>query len=134
MKIKYQETTPAWIPCPNGCQDYFCTIHNEHTHVCDCPSIDHWLTDPYTPALVDDPQSEIHYREKTKKIALDVLNFISLFVSEHGYMPSRRDIAAKFSTSTSVINRYLDVLAEFNMIELTDGIARGIKILIQRKS
>lgn len=44
-------TRPAWVPCPDGCDDFYCTIHNKHTADCECPEIDRWARrniDPYT--------------------------------------------------------------------------------------
>lgn len=42
------EGEPAWIPCPD-CDDHWCNLHGMHTHECDCPPIDEWETDPYSP-------------------------------------------------------------------------------------
>lgn len=42
-------TITPWIPCPDGCGDHFCNIHNMHAHECQCPPIDEWTTDPYSP-------------------------------------------------------------------------------------
>jgi len=39
---------PAWIPCPEGCENFLCTIHHQHAHDCQCPEIDGWNCDPYT--------------------------------------------------------------------------------------
>jgi len=41
-------TDAAWIKCPD-CEEYFCTIHNAHAFECDCPPIEEWETDPYSP-------------------------------------------------------------------------------------
>jgi hypothetical protein len=38
---------PAWVPCPAGCGDFFCTIHYQHVHDCPCPPVEDWPTDPY---------------------------------------------------------------------------------------
>lgn len=40
-----------WIMC-SYCDDFHCTIHNEHVADCACPRIDVWLDydlDPYSP-------------------------------------------------------------------------------------
>jgi hypothetical protein len=37
----------AWIPCPEECGDWWCTVHNQHTGDCECPPIEEWKTDPY---------------------------------------------------------------------------------------
>lgn len=39
---------PSWIPCPEGCGNYWCHIHRMHAHDCDCPTIEEWTRDPYT--------------------------------------------------------------------------------------
>lgn len=39
---------PYWAPCP-ACEDYWCTLHNTHAYDCDCPSIEEWEVDPYSP-------------------------------------------------------------------------------------
>jgi len=38
---------PAWIPCPD-CEEFWCRIHERHTHECACPPMDEWTVDPYT--------------------------------------------------------------------------------------
>lgn len=38
---------PAWIPCP-CCDEFQCTIHQEHAFECPCPPIEEWTVDPYT--------------------------------------------------------------------------------------
>ena len=37
---------PAWDRCPD-CEDYWCNIHHQHVHDCDCPPIEEWDIDPY---------------------------------------------------------------------------------------
>ena len=39
-----------WIPCPNDCGDFWCVVHHQHAHDCDCPPIEDWGTSPYTEA------------------------------------------------------------------------------------
>ena len=39
---------PAWIPCPDGCGNFLCTVHKTHVHDCACPPIDEMTFDPYT--------------------------------------------------------------------------------------
>lgn len=41
---------PAWIPCPDGCGDYWCTLHNQHACDCNCPPLDDWDGDAYSSA------------------------------------------------------------------------------------
>jgi hypothetical protein len=42
------EDVPPWTPCPD-CDEYWCNIHQEHAADCDCPPLDEWETDPYSP-------------------------------------------------------------------------------------
>jgi len=28
----------TWVPCPD-CDDWFCTVHQEHAHECACPPV-----------------------------------------------------------------------------------------------
>lgn len=32
---------PCWIPCPH-CDEFWCTIHNQHAFECPCPPIEDW--------------------------------------------------------------------------------------------
>jgi len=42
------ESLPAWIPCPDDCGEFYCTIHGEHACDCPCPPIEEWGdVDPY---------------------------------------------------------------------------------------
>lgn len=41
-------TYPLWVKCPDGCDEYFCTIHRKHVSDCACPEIDYFKFDPYT--------------------------------------------------------------------------------------
>lgn len=36
----------AWVPCPD-CEDYWCTVHQQHAYECPCPDIEEWTTSPY---------------------------------------------------------------------------------------
>lgn len=40
-------TEPAWIPCPEGCGEFWCRIHEQHACECDCPPIEEWECNPY---------------------------------------------------------------------------------------
>ena len=33
----------AWVPCPGGCDDYWCKDHGEHAGDCACPPIEKWV-------------------------------------------------------------------------------------------
>lgn len=48
-----------WTPCED-CDEYWCNIHQEHVFECDCPGIDEWVVDPYSPPSknVPGPASE----------------------------------------------------------------------------
>jgi hypothetical protein len=50
LKATFNVRRPAWIPCPDGCDDLFCQRHEMHTADCPCPPIDDWVKvgdDPY---------------------------------------------------------------------------------------
>jgi len=40
--------TTAWKECAM-CQDYICTIHEEHVSDCECPGIGTWVEAGYSP-------------------------------------------------------------------------------------
>ena len=46
--LALREVDPAWLPCDDGCDDFWCRIHDMHAYDCDCPAIEAWETDPYT--------------------------------------------------------------------------------------
>lgn len=46
---KTRKSEPAWIPCPGGCGEFWCTIHRTHVFECECPAIEEWKCDPYAP-------------------------------------------------------------------------------------
>ena len=59
-----------------------------------------------------------------------ILAFIALFVDEHGYPPSVREIGAGIGTdSTSVINYNLNKLVRFGSLERTKNVARGLRLV-----
>jgi hypothetical protein len=37
-----------WTPCED-CDEYWCNIHLEHAFECECPPLEEWSTDPYSP-------------------------------------------------------------------------------------
>lgn len=37
-----------WIKC-QFCDEFWCTIHDQHACDCPCPPIDEWEIDPYSP-------------------------------------------------------------------------------------
>ena len=47
---------PAWVPC--DCDEFWCTIHQQHVYECDCPSIDQWDVDPYATGGPDESAEE----------------------------------------------------------------------------
>ena len=58
-----------------------------------------------------------------------LFEFICAYYAEHLYAPSRREMGDELGTSTSVINRYLDMLVKAGKIEMDEAIARGIRII-----
>ena len=72
------EPTAAWIRC-DCCDDWWCTVHNDHTADCDCPPLEEWETDPYGlqvegPAVhaLDARQSDVlQYGDRTGPLDTD---------------------------------------------------------------
>ena len=48
----YKQKPAAWIRCLD-CDDYVCTIHEEHAADCSCPAIEAWAEAGHCP--YDDP-------------------------------------------------------------------------------
>ena len=38
---------PVWFTC-EVCEDWYCSIHDEHVGECNCPDIEDWPFDPRT--------------------------------------------------------------------------------------
>ena len=36
----------TWVPCPL-CDEWLCTLHQQHVSDCPCPPVEEWTTDPY---------------------------------------------------------------------------------------
>lgn len=62
-----------------------------------------------------------------------VLNFIRNYQEEHGYPPSRRDIAAHIKAVPSTAQAALKRLAEEGLITITPGIPRGIRLAAMKQ-
>jgi SOS-response transcriptional repressor LexA len=60
---------------------------------------------------------------------LTVWRYISSYIDEHGYAPSRREIATACFIGRSQVRAHLDKLEKRGAIEHTDGLARGIRLL-----
>lgn len=59
----------------------------------------------------------------------DLFQFISMFIEEHGYSPSFRDIQKGCDySSTSMIRTHLEALREDDLIAFEDGMARTIRL------
>lgn len=56
---------PAWMPCL-CCEEWLCTIHGEHVHGCECPPIDEWENDPYSPG-----SNPTHFHARTDGAEFD---------------------------------------------------------------
>lgn len=61
--------------------------------------------------------------------ALDVLEYMRTYRRHRGYVPDRLEMAEYFVTSTSVINYRLKILEKLQLILVTWGEARAIKIM-----
>lgn len=58
----------------------------------------------------------------------DVLGFVSRYREEHGWPPSRREIAQEFGVSTSSVQIILKEMIEQGLIQVAPGGARSINI------
>lgn len=59
-----------------------------------------------------------------------IVTVLHEFLTNLGYPPSIREICERTGiTSTSMVNRYLDQLEEWGIIERDSGISRGIRLL-----
>ena len=38
-----------WVPCQEMCGAFWCAMREMHAHDCECPPIEDWETDPYSP-------------------------------------------------------------------------------------
>lgn len=56
------EYITPWIVC-DCCEDYICTIHDQHVFECDCPAIDDWVEADLFP-----------YAECEKAAVMELLN------------------------------------------------------------
>lgn len=50
---------PAWEPC-DGCDEFWCNIHEMHAFECPCPPIEEWDSDPYSVDNTQHPRLEGH--------------------------------------------------------------------------
>jgi SOS-response transcriptional repressor LexA len=59
----------------------------------------------------------------------EILEFIKGYISEHQYPPTRIEIGEGCGIkSTSVVNYHLGIMVRENMIELDEGVSRGIRV------
>ncbi len=68
-------------------------------------------------------------RQATEAMMLGVWRFIAVFIDEHGYAPSLRQIAQACFTSHGNVVRYLDLLEARGVIEREMGQARALRLL-----
>jgi len=46
-KAKKGGEGPAWVACRDGCEEFWCRIHDRHASECACPPVEEWGQDPY---------------------------------------------------------------------------------------
>lgn len=67
--------------------------------------------------------------ETFPKHLVEMYEFMEAYKAVNGYPPSNREMVDhKFAASTSVIRFYYDRMVAYGMIEVTPGIARGIRL------
>lgn len=50
-----QAVEPVWFIC-EACEDWYCSIHQEHAGECICPDIEDWAFDPRTGDPISPPE------------------------------------------------------------------------------
>lgn len=64
-----------------------------------------------------------------------MLDYIVSYVAEHGYPPSMREIGEyAHISSTSIVRYNLRALSGRGYVEVTDGVARGVRVTEQGRA
>lgn len=58
----------------------------------------------------------------------EALKFIRRHLDEHGYPPSRREIAEHLGIATTTVQWYIDALEKQGLVKRAPGIGRGVWI------
>lgn len=58
-----------------------------------------------------------------------IIWFVAIYVAEHGYAPSRREIGKAMGLSISTVSERLATLESEGRIKVTPGVARGLVVL-----
>lgn len=66
--------------------------------------------------------------ERNRVIEQEVVDYIVDHTQFHGYPPSVRDIAAYLDKTHTVIHRAIRRLVRDGIIEVSPGVARGIRV------
>lgn len=59
----------------------------------------------------------------------EILQFITVFVAEHGYSPSGQEMGDNFGTTKAAISYQIKKMKELGMISYQPNIARSIQVL-----
>lgn len=60
----------------------------------------------------------------------EIFAFLESFIEEHGYPPTRQEIATHFGlASPNGVEQHLRALEKRGAIKITSGVARGIRVL-----
>ena len=65
---------------------------------------------------------------RSETTSTEILNFIVRYGREHGYPPTRREIAAEFGVVPSTAQRFLERLDEEGLATNVPAIPRSIRI------
>ncbi len=66
--------------------------------------------------------------EDLRAVNMAVYDYIKAYQDEHGYPPSRRDIAAHIGGVASSAQQAVNRLVDEGLITVTPGIPRGIRV------
>jgi len=78
-------STPyIWRPCCS-CEKYWCELHQEHVHECECPPVEKWPQDvqPYLPDQYQGNQSR-QQLYRLLNMQRDVLSFVLAYSANRG--------------------------------------------------
>lgn len=66
---------------------------------------------------------------------LEIFTFLETFLAQHGYPPTRQEIATHFGfSSANAAEQHLRALEKHGAIRMTPGVSRGIELLAETEA
>lgn len=62
---------------------------------------------------------------------IEVLKFLRDFMAEHGYAPSRQELADHFGFTLNAGQQHLNLLEKKGAIKRTPGVMRSVQVLVE---